>query len=259
MGRKGAVTLTTDRLHSILTITTLPTPQTQLENLIIVLAEKAPTLGSKAEPDRAWVAMVGALDENGLAFLIKEVVQASLVTSSLAGRGEQGVIDTYDGAAFVPLSLTFKGWALHQELLRGRSDSRIAFLAMKFDDDELNRIIADHVNPAVDATGFDLLDLQRNEKAGLIDDRIRVEIRRSKFVLADLTHHSNGAYWEAGFAEGLGKPVIYLCRRDKKDSTHFDTNHHLTIVWAKDTIQEDMERLKATIRATLPCEAKLED
>ena len=69
--------------------------------------------------------------------------------------------------------------------------------------------------------------------AGLIDDRMRVEIRSADFIVADLTHDSPGAYWEAGFAEGLGKPVIYTCEQTKFQTsrTHFDTNHHLTIVW----------------------------
>jgi nucleoside 2-deoxyribosyltransferase len=97
----------------------------------------------------------------------------------------------------------------------------------------------------------------------LIDDRLRVEIRQSRFLLADLTHHNKGAYWEAGFAEGLGKPVIYLCRKDvfedKSQGTHFDTNHHLTVVWDLENLGEAAEKLKATIRATLPGEAQISD
>lgn len=82
-------------------------------------------------------------------------------------------------------------------------------------------------------------------------------------MIADLTHQNRGAYWEAGFAEGLGKPVIYTCRKDvfedKTKGTHFDTNHHLTVVWEPDNLDDAVERLKATIRATLPDEAKLGD
>jgi len=33
--------------------------------------------------------------------------------------------------------------------------------------------------------------------------RMRLEIRRSRFAVVDLTHGNRGAYWEAGFAEGL--------------------------------------------------------
>jgi nucleoside 2-deoxyribosyltransferase len=76
-------------------------------------------------------------------------------------------------------------------------------------------------------------------------------------VIADLTHDNNGAYWEAGFAEGLGRPVIYTCRKQKWDATksHFDTSHLNTIIW--DPIWDT--RLTATIRATLPGEAKMTD
>ena len=52
-------------------------------------------------------------------------------------------------------------------------------------------------------------------------------------MIADLTHDNNGAYWEARFAEGLGRPVIYTCRKQKWDATksHFDTSHLNTIIW----------------------------
>lgn len=98
------------------------------------------------------------------------------------------------------------------------------------------------------------------ERLRLIDDRMRVEIRRSRFMLADLTHSNNGAYWEAGYAEGLGIPVIYTCKKAVFDErkSHFDTNHHLTVMWHGDNATVT-EELKATIRATLPAEAKLDD
>lgn len=115
--------------------------------------------------------------------------------------------------------------------------------------------------PAVQKTGFDLITLNDSKRAGLIDDRLRVEIMTSRFLVADLTHDNEGAYWEAGFAEGLGKPVIYTCEKNKfeRDKTHFDTNHHLTIIWDIKEPLKAVEDLKATIRATLPAEAKLND
>ena len=78
-------------------------------------------------------------------------------------------------------------------------------------------------------------------------------------LISDLTHHNNGAYWEAGYAEGLGKPVIYTCREDVMKDTHFDTNHHLIVKWTTKGIADAVDRLKATIRATLLGDAKLED
>src|SRR5215470_16220437 len=69
-----------------------------------------------------------------------------------------------------------------------------------------------------------------------------------RFVVADLSHGSHGAYWEAGFAEGLGLPVIYTCEEDawKERKTHFDTNHMLTILWNASQLTKAGDELTAT-------------
>lgn len=106
-----------------------------------------------------------------------------------------------------------------------------------------------------------------SQRAGLIDAIMEHEIRRCRFVVADLSDDNAGAYWEAGFAEGLGKPVFYLCcekdpgdpTRDKK--THFDTNHRHTVRWNPDpgSFEATAATLKAAIRNTLLGDAKQED
>jgi nucleoside 2-deoxyribosyltransferase len=135
-------------------------------------------------------------------------------------------------------------------------------MAMKFGEPETDRIYGEHFKAAVQETGFELRRNDESQRAGLIDDLMRVQIRQSRFVIADLTDHSNGAYWEAGYAEGLGKPVIYTCRKDVfEDPTggaHFDTNHHLTVVWDPADMTRAVAQLKATIRATLPEDARFE-
>jgi len=157
--------------------------------------------------------------------------------------------------------LSMDGWQRYEALKRGRSDSTKAFMAMKFGDPVLDAVYRDCLKPAVAQTGFDLLRLDEKPRAGLIDDRPRVEIRSSRFIIADLTHRNLGAYWEAGYAEGLGKPVIYTCEKSvfEKGNTHFDTNHHLTVPWEQANLADAVQRLKDTIRATLPAEAKLND
>ena len=134
-------------------------------------------------------------------------------------------------------------------------------MAMKFGVPELDNIYQNTFKPAARAAGFELVRLDENPEAGLIDSRLRVEIQSSDFLVADLTHENNGAYWEAGYAEGLGKPVIYTCENEKfkKDKSHFDTNHHLTVAWDTNNPDAAGEELKAVIRATLPSVAKIED
>lgn len=157
--------------------------------------------------------------------------------------------------------LTFEGWKRFAELQRSHSEGPIAFMAMPFGNQFLDRVFAECFRPAVSNTGFDLRRIIDNPPAGLIDDRLRVEIRKSRFLICELTSGNPGAYWEGGFAEGLGRPVIYTCEKGyfEKQKTHFDTNHCHTVIWAEGALPDAGERLKATIRATLPVEAKLVD
>jgi hypothetical protein len=68
-----------------------------------------------------------------------------------------------------------------------------------------------------------------------------------------------------GYAEGLGRPVIYTCRRDvfedrkSENHPHFDTNHMVTVPWDPADPASAAPKLKDTIRATLPTEALLTD
>lgn len=98
-----------------------------------------------------------------------------------------------------------------------------------------------------------MVDMRSVARAGVIDNLMRAQIRDSAFVLADLTHDNLGAYWEAGFAEGIGKPVIYLCEQTKFEEakTHFDTNHSTTVVWSDEDHDRFLSELIATLRRSL--------
>jgi nucleoside 2-deoxyribosyltransferase len=90
--------------------------------------------------------------------------------------------------------------------------------------------------------------VHHNEK---ICDRIVAEIRRSRFLIADVTMQPQGVYFEAGFAIALGLPVIWCCRRDDLANVHFDTRQYNHIVWDQplDLRQQLADRIKATIGA----------
>jgi hypothetical protein len=154
-------------------------------------------------------------------------------------------------------------WDQYEVLQKSQPESRFAFMAMEFNRSDVDWIYRNCFKQAVAATGFELKTLLEGQKAGVIDDQLRVEIRRSRFLISDLTHGNQGAYWEAGFAEGLGKPVIYTCEttvfHNKDTKPHFDANHCLTVVWDQARPEEAAAKLKATIRATLPSESKWAD
>jgi hypothetical protein len=159
------------------------------------------------------------------------------------------------------LHLTMRGWDRYAELKDRRIESRRAFMAMKFGDPELEAAVADCFKPAVTRTGFELRLLRDQQKAGLIDNQIRAALISSRFIIADLTHGNQGAYWEAGFAEGINRPVFYTCKAAvwEEKKTHFDTNHMLHILWDTNQLKQAEDELTSTIRATLRAEAKQSD
>ena len=131
-------------------------------------------------------------------------------------------------------------------------DSSQSFIAMWFDV-SMNEVFEKGIKPAVDEAGFDPLRIDRKEYINKIDDEIIAEIRRSRFLVADFTHGANGVrggvYYEAGFAHGLGIPVIFTCREDCVKALHFDTNHYNHIVWT--TPEELHQKLKNRILAVI--------
>ncbi len=47
--------------------------------------------------------------------------------------------------------------------------------------------------------------------------------------------------------------MIYTCEESKfEDASHFDTNHHLHVLWNATDLAPAIKKLKATIRATIP-------
>lgn len=159
------------------------------------------------------------------------------------------------------IRLTMKGWNQYESLKKGQSHSNTAFMAMPFGSDDINNAYEECFVPAVEAAGFKLERVDTRPEAGSIDDRIRVQIRNAKFLIADLTNDNAGAYWEAGYAEGLGKKVIYTCeeRHFQQAGTHFDTRQFFTVIWKSAALHDAVERLTAVIRNSFPTEAKMED
>ena len=153
-----------------------------------------------------------------------------------------------------PLGLSLDGWERYEAERRGKLDGRYGFIAMKFNDPTLEALVSTTIKPGIQAAlGYPVVDVRDVAQAGVIDNIMRQQIRDAAFVLVDLTHDNAGAYWEAGYAEGLGKPVIYLCEREKFDQakTHFDTNHCTTVIWSLSDGDRFMAELLATLRRSL--------
>ena len=143
--------------------------------------------------------------------------------------------------------LTAEGWHRVQELRSARIDSDQAFVAMWFDE-SVNAAWTEGIQPALEQVGYRPLRIDEKQFNDKIDDQIIAEIRRSGLVVADVTGHRGRVYFEAGFAMGLGLPVIWTCSKDEIEKAHFDTRQYNHIVWQD---PEDLKtRLIARVEAT---------
>lgn len=151
-------------------------------------------------------------------------------------------------AALLSCSLSAKGL---MELETGHpGDSKIGFCAMWFSA-ELMPFYREVIELGVRACGYEPLRLDDKEHNNNIDDEIIASIRGAKFVIAEMTGHRGGVYFEAGFAHGLGLPVIYMLRDDDQQDIHFDVRQQNFILWSPDDLPDARKRLENRIRATL--------
>ncbi len=71
--------------------------------------------------------------------------------------------------------------------------------------------------------------IDREAPMGSLVDRIKQEIRRSQFVVADLTDERPSCYFEVGYAEALQKPVIFVASKESVVAPGTDTKVHFDI------------------------------
>jgi hypothetical protein len=143
-----------------------------------------------------------------------------------------------------------------------RNQSNTCFVAMWFAD-VMDTIYENAIKAAIECKEYyDYVAVQvgKKEHNNDITDEIIAGIRECHFMVADMTGYRGGAYFEAGFAKGLGKQVIYTCRNDWfhgefdgntiiKEKVHFDVNHQNFIVWEteEDLKRKIIDRIRATI------------
>jgi hypothetical protein len=249
--------LRTDFFRSLMA-RSLPTPDEATDNLLRYASEQAdgrPGIAIELTTiDEPLPAIIGVVDDRDVRWVIDNLVALRFVSLVTQPAGYTHVV-----------KLTGSGWRRIEELRNAHVASHYAFFARRFRNPELDLVVDNCLVDAVLKTGFEMR--MATQRAGLIDAVIEDEIRRCRFLVADLSDDNAGAYWEAGFAEGLGKPVIYLCREydesdpDKEKQTHFDTNHRHTVRWNPnpETFSATATRLKAAIRNTLLGDAKQND
>ena len=102
------------------------------------------------------------------------------------------------------LTLTPTGWEEVQRL--PTLESSEAFVAMSFAKDSplLAQAWEQAIKPALEEAGYKPVRIDQEHYLGDIVFEIIARIKDSRFVVADVTQHRNGVYFEGGYAMGMG-------------------------------------------------------
>jgi hypothetical protein len=148
------------------------------------------------------------------------------------------------------VALQYSGWEKIDALSAVQPGGRpgTCFVAMWFNplmDDAYNN----GIKPGIVHAGFEPVRVDEVQHNRQITDEIMALIRGAECMVADFTGQRAGVYYEAGFARGLGREVIYTCRETSFKNKHFDTSVINHIVWKDpgDLRKKLTDRIRATI------------
>lgn len=209
----------------------------RLDKALLNLARLSGFAGDKIKIDILDYPLIFSdnFEDNAFFFMLFELIKIGFIDGPKGVPGE--------------FTITPKGWERIYELETKRNmKSRQGFVAMWFDP-ETDSIWENGFYKAIYNSGYLPYRIDKAEHNNDINDEMIAEIRKSKFVVCDFTGQRGGVYYEAGFALGIGLPVIMTCRKDWFDKCHFDTEHRNHIIW--ETEDELYNKLINRIVATI--------
>lgn len=147
--------------------------------------------------------------------------------------------------------IRYKGWEKIDELTKRLTEVNQGFIAMSYSEEA--KPILETFRSAIKDSGYDARIIGEKEHNHQIVPEMFYEIERSKFMVVDVTLQNFGAYYEAGYAQALGKEVIVCCSKevfdDPKRKPHFDIAQKPIIIWTD--LDDLKERLIRRIQATV--------
>ena len=121
--------------------------------------------------------------------------------------------------------------ASSRSLLQRSIDQPLAtvFVISKIGDEALDSAYDGVIVPLVQSLGLKAIRADKIEDSGKITDQILDNIASCRFVIADLSDERPNCYYEAGFAQAIGKRIIFTIRAGER--VHFDLSVNRFIQW----------------------------
>ena len=193
-----------------------------------------------ADLNRLYLVLFWCEDIKEFNMLLSKAVELNHLKLKFDGMSVKEYIITYDGKEFV-------------ENLGLDNNSNKVFMAFHFTEEmkkefelTIKRAVFDSSEGKLEAVRVSSSTTDHDAK---IDDELIGMIKSSKAVIADFTGNRTAVYYEAGFAMGLGIPVIWTCKKADIDNLSFDTRQYPHIIWEneEDLYKQVVNRLKAKI------------
>lgn len=152
----------------------------------------------------------------------------------------KGYLEIFEESEPPLIVISASGW---EYLDKHRSDIQErtqAFVAMSFNP-QLKSVWKNSIKPAIEKAGYTALRVDMKPHNEKIDAKIMTEIKNSRFIVSGFTQNKHGVYFEAGYALGLGIPVIWCVKKEELENLHFDTRQYGHIDWENE--EELMQKL----------------
>lgn len=231
--KDGGIVITRDNVNNLIDSAPIPNgPIELIDRILLYLYENMKDTADFIKLTPSHYPIAFAKNKKEFSFLLNEAKKFGYINQ----------------ISNVEYSLTIDGWKRVSELKERKVISDQAFIAMWFSE-EMDSIWEKGFKPALKKVGYNPVRIDSIEHNDKIDDKIISEIKRSGILIADFTGQRGGVYFEAGYAMGIGIPVIWTCKEDDVKGLHFDTRQYNHIVW-KD-VKELYERLVYRIEATI--------
>lgn len=183
-----------------------------------------------------------------LRFLMRYLSRQELIEHTITDDEFSNFFSTIKVTKCINITLSAKAWDKIYELQKNQSQNREVFVAMSFHESAYE--IRAAIKMGIDNAKYSSLlmdEIVHNHQ--IVPEMLRL-IKESRFMIMDISSPNFGAYYEAGYALGLGKEVIVTCKQevwDKKDFScdkdekcyfkqiaikpHFDIAQKQILVW----------------------------
>jgi nucleoside 2-deoxyribosyltransferase len=128
------------------------------------------------------------------------------------------------------------------------SERNSAFMFMPFRHEQLNQFYEKNIKSFLKSCDLGIRVYRSDDFAGtdVVADTILNQIKKTEFVICDITNCNKNVFFEIGYAKGLNKDIIFLLEQNKP-AEFFDVNHIRRIEYSYDRENEFQNLLRDTL------------